>query len=95
MKSRIRFEAIEEVVHHFGVRRHNFNVLHIVVTVSALDLIENAEAVFQLLIKHHVMDRLFHFADFCLQLVFLFTCELIVVIAALGQVYLEINFCLL
>jgi hypothetical protein len=41
------------------------------------------------------MDRLFHFADFRLQLVFLFTCELIVVIAALGQVYLEINFCLL
>jgi len=46
MKSNIRFEAIKEVIHHFGIGRYNFYVLHVVVTVSALDLIKNTEAVF-------------------------------------------------
>jgi len=95
VKSHVRFKAIEEVIHHFGIGRHNFNVFRIVVAVSALDLIKNTEAVFQFFIKHHVMNSPFHLSHFLLQLVFLLRRELIVMVAALGEVYLEIDLSLL
>ena len=71
------------------------DVLSVVVPVCLLNGIEDIEAVLELLIELDVVDGMRHFFDFLLQLVLLTSSDVVVVVAALGQSYLEIYLCLL
>ena len=69
--AQVSLEVIIELVHGVRVRIQNLDVVDVVVTVTALHLVEQVKAILQFLIKLHMMDGLLHLSNLDAELVLL------------------------
>ena len=87
----IGFIIIIELVHGVGMSVKDFDVVHVVVAIAALDLIKEVEAVLKLLIKLYVVDSLLHLSHFYSKLILLVAHNLIKSVACLCKGNLEVD----
>ena len=69
----------------------DLDVVDVVVSKTLLDLVQQVEALLQLLVELDMMNRLLHLCDLDIKLVLLVRHELIKGITALSQGHLEVN----
>ena len=86
----VSLKGLEEVVHNLGVSLSNLAVLSVVRAVGSLDIVEDSKALVETLVKHHVVDRLLHLVYLGSEVILLLHGQIVVVVAALSQLYMKL-----
>jgi hypothetical protein len=81
---RVGLKASVEGIHSLRVSIDDFDVLIVVISLSALDLVQKVETLLQLFVKADVMDGLSHFFHLFAQLVFLVLEDVVVMVSTLS-----------